>query len=71
MRYACLIVALLFALAGAGCSSEDPARLFETAKFEELQNNKEHARQLYEEIVKKHPESPYAKQARERLDALK
>lgn len=71
MRNVCCVVALLFALAGAGCSSQDATQLFETAQFEELQNNREHARQLYEEIIKKHPESAYAKQARERLEALK
>ena len=45
--------------------------MYDTAKFEELQNNKEHARELYEEIVKKYPKSEYAKKAEERLGELK
>ncbi len=52
------------------CSSGNAKELFETAKFEELQNNKEHAKELYEEIIKKYPKSEYAKQAEERLTAL-
>jgi TolA-binding protein len=42
----------------------------ETAAFEELQNNSAHARQLYEEVVAKYPDSPEAKKAAERLRAL-
>ena len=58
-------------LACFGCSGNNAAELLDTAKFEELQNNREHARQLYEEIVKKYPASEQAKAARERLSALK
>lgn len=60
------IVFLVLACSGSG--GKEP---FETAKFEELQNNKEHARELYDEVVKKYPESEYAKKAKERLEALK
>lgn len=58
-------------LASAGCSSDKSKELFDTAQFEEKQNNKEHAIKLYEEIIAKYPQSPLAKQAQERLDALK
>ncbi len=54
----------------AGCSADKSKELFETAQFEEKQNNQEHARQLYQEIVTKYPNSPLAKQAEERLAAL-
>jgi outer membrane protein assembly factor BamD (BamD/ComL family) len=44
--------------------------IFETAQFEEVQNNQEHAKQLYSEIIAKYPESEYAKKAKERLSEL-
>ncbi|MEW6601681.1 MAG: hypothetical protein AB1499_11990 [Nitrospirota bacterium] len=49
------------------CSGDRAEELFKTAQFEELQNNREHARQLYQEILKKFPESEYAGKARDRL----
>lgn len=52
-----------------GCSG-GAEELFETAQFEELQKNKPHAIQLYKKIVEKHPESPYAARATERLAEL-
>jgi len=52
------------------CSADKAAELFETAQFEELQNNNEHARQIYDDIVKKYPESHSAKKAEERLTAI-
>ncbi len=71
MRYALLAVLMFFAFAFSGCSGNKAAELFDTAKFEELQNNKEHAIQLYEEIVRKYPESDSAKKAAKRLSELK
>jgi outer membrane protein assembly factor BamD (BamD/ComL family) len=59
----------LIGLMGA-CSIDKSKELFETAQFEEKQNNREHARQLYQEIVTKYPTSPLAKQAEERLATL-
>jgi hypothetical protein len=53
-----------------GCGGDRSKELFDTAQFEEKQNNREHARQLYQEIVAKYPQSPLAKQAAERLAAL-
>ncbi|RMH31267.1 MAG: tetratricopeptide repeat protein [Nitrospirae bacterium] len=49
---------------------EDPQHLYDTAQFEERQRNLPHARELYERIVREHPDSPYAQHARERLAAL-
>jgi outer membrane protein assembly factor BamD (BamD/ComL family) len=58
---------LLWGLGGCG---EDPKQLFETAQFEEQQNNQAHAHQLYERIVQDHPESDWAKKAKARLLAM-
>jgi outer membrane protein assembly factor BamD (BamD/ComL family) len=60
---------VLIGLLGA-CTGDKGKELFETAQFEEKQNNREHARQLYQEIVTKYPTSPLAKQAEDRLAAL-
>ena len=69
MKRIVLLALLLLAMA-AGCAGDKGKELFETAQFEEKQNNREHAKQLYQEIVSKHPESAVAKQAQERLNAL-
>ena len=61
--------ALLLAALG-GCAGDKGKELFDTAQFEEKQNNREHAKQLYQEVVTKYPDSPVAKQAQERLAAL-
>jgi TolA-binding protein len=53
------------------CSGDGGKQLYETAKFEEVQNNRDHARELYEDILKKYPGSEYAKKAEEGLNALK
>ena len=54
-----------------GCSANQGKELLETARFEEKQHNREHAMQLYEEIVRKYPHSEAAGQAGERLEQLK
>jgi hypothetical protein len=46
------------------------AEKLETAEFEELQNNPTHARELYQEIVRRWPGSPEAQKAEARLRAL-
>ena len=56
---------LLFACSGSGAKE-----LYETAEFEELQNNHRHAVELYERIVKEYPKSDYAPKAKERLENL-
>ncbi|MFZ5998828.1 MAG: outer membrane protein assembly factor BamD [Nitrospirota bacterium] len=71
MKSALFIVMLLITFVFSGCAGDKAAELFETAKFEEVQNNKEHAKQLYEEIIKKYPDSEYAKQAEKRLAELR
>lgn len=56
----------------AGCTSGEKkaAELLETARFEEKQSNLEHAEKLYNEILKKYPSSPAAKDAAARMAEL-
>ena len=62
---------ILLAIVLAACSGQKASELYDTAKFEELQNNREHAIQLYEQIIVRYPSSDYAVKAKERLDVLK
>lgn len=64
------IAIALFLSALVGCFGESAEQMMNTAKFEEVQRNYEHARQLYQRILSQHPNSPEAKQAAERLAAL-
>ena len=59
---------LFFVTACSGSGAKD---LYETAQFEELQNNHKHALQLYEEIVRDYPGSEFAKKSGERIVKLK
>jgi len=54
-------------LAGCGGGARE---LLDTARLEEVQNNPTHARELYEELVRRYPETPEARTAGERLRAL-
>jgi outer membrane protein assembly factor BamD (BamD/ComL family) len=66
-----LIPALALAAGLAACSGDQGKQQLETARFEEQQNNKEHAIKLYEEVVRSYPGSANAKTAQERLNILK
>ena len=70
MRQIVLILIMLLATLLSGCSGDSAEQLFDTAKLEELQDNREHAKKLYQEIIDKYPESDYGKRAEERLAAL-
>ena len=59
---------LFFVTACGGSGAKD---LYETAQFEELQNNHRHALQLYEEIVRDYPGSEFAKKSGDRIVKLK
>ena len=63
-------LSLVCAVALLSCSADKAVELFETAQFEELQNNNEHARQIYEDIIDKYPQSDSARKAEERLTAI-
>lgn len=68
---ATMLILMMLALA-AGCSGGSKANeLLDTARFEEKQNNRDHARKLYEEIVAKYPDSPAAAEAKYRLGQIK
>jgi TolA-binding protein len=64
----CLCVLCVLTL--AACTGSKAEELFETAQFEERQNNREHAVQLYEQILKDYPESEPAGKAKERLSQI-
>jgi outer membrane protein assembly factor BamD (BamD/ComL family) len=63
---AATILLIMFLIA----CSDKTAEMYDLARFEELQNNREHAVQIYKEIVEKYPDSPQAKDAVKRLDSL-
>lgn len=71
MRHLLLSLMIISSLNLAGCFSDNGKQLFETAQFEEKQNNLEHAKQLYGEIAKKYPGTEFGKKAEERLKTLK
>jgi outer membrane protein assembly factor BamD (BamD/ComL family) len=62
-----LVACLLLILAGCGDNAKD---IYDTAQFEEKQNNRPHATKLYRQIVEEYPDSPYANQAKARLAEL-
>ncbi len=65
-----VILGMALACLLGACAGDKSKELFETAQFEEKQNNRQHAMQLYQEIVTKYPTSPLAKQAQDRLAVL-
>ena len=70
MKQGLIVLFVVLGLALASCSGDNAEQLFETAKLEELQDNREHAKKLYQEIVQTYPDSPYAKEAQARLSAI-
>ena len=58
-------------LAGCASGEKQAAELLETARFEEKQSNLEHATKLYDEILKKYPSSPAAKDAAARMAEIR
>jgi len=64
------LLPVMFFLATAGCSGGGAAELYQTAQFEEKQNNREHAAKLYSEIIKKYPDSEQAAKAKAELQRL-
>lgn len=67
---ALVILGLLFSVM-IGCGGESPESLYDTAQFEEKQMNKAHATELYERIIRDHPDSEWAKKAKERLENIR
>lgn len=72
MKITTIVFMLSISLLSACSSGEKKAaELLDTAKFEEKQNNREHATKLYNEIVQKHPSSKAAGEAAARLEELR
>lgn len=68
IRRADLAAALLATtLLACGSGAKD---MLDTAQLEETQRNVPHARELYQEIVRRYPNTPEAATAAERLRAL-
>ena len=71
MKRFILSLMILFSVAVSGCSGDNAKALMDTALLEEKQHNPDHARQLYQEIIQKYPDSAIAKDAQKRLSDLK
>jgi TolA-binding protein len=68
LRCVLLLVAGLLCFA---CSAENKAaELFETAAFEEVQFNTDHAKELYQEIIERYPDTETARKARQAMERL-
>lgn len=70
MKPATALAATALAWTLAGCSGGAAQELLDTAQLEEKQNDLEHARKLYRQIVEKFPGSEPARRAEERLRAI-
>lgn len=70
MKRVLLAIIIALVLTTGGCSGSNPEDLFDTAKLEELQENPEHAKTLYLQLIDTHPDSKYADMARKRLAEL-
>jgi len=68
MKKTLLIIICIFFM--SACSGGGANELYETAEFEELQNNHKHALQIYEEIITKYPDTDFAVKARQRVNKL-
>lgn len=71
MKRVLLPVLIFLTMTAFACQGKEAQELFDTARLEELQNNREHAKALYEEILKKYPNSEIAAKAKERLSGMK
>lgn len=71
MKLFMISLMMLFSVSVFGCSGDKAKALMDTALLEEKQHNPDHARQLYQEIIQKYPDSPFARDAQKRLSELK
>ena len=70
MKRLCWMVIFMAMTVSYGCLGNQAQEWYETAALEEIQNSHDHARQLYQRIIEKYPESDYAKKARDRLAVM-
>lgn len=69
-KYCCVLL-LIAGLLCVSCSAEKKAKeLYEIAAFEEVQFNTDHAKELYQEIIEKYPDTETARKARQALERL-
>ena len=67
----CYMLLLVAGLLCFACSAEKKAaEIYDIAAFEELQTNTTHARELYQEIIEKYPDTETARKARQALERL-
>lgn len=71
MRRLILAAMIVMTMAFSACAGQKAAELYDTAQFEEKQHNREHAAKLYEEIIRKYPDSEFAQKAKERLSVIR
>ncbi len=71
MKRVILLMMILLSVSVSGCTGDKAKELMDTAILEEKQHNSDHARQLYQEIIQKYPDSSVAKDAQRRLSELK
>jgi len=71
MKLFILTLMILFSVSVSGCSVDKAKDLMDTALLEEKQHNPDHARQLYQEIIQKYPDSAFAKDAQKKLSEFK
>jgi hypothetical protein len=69
MTSVCAMIFTLLLL-GAACGPGQAAQQLEIAQFEERQGNKDHAKELYQDIIIRYSDSPAAQTARTRLAEL-
>jgi hypothetical protein len=69
-RRLALALALGLALAVSACSGGSAKEVLDTAQLEEKQNELEHAKKLYRDVVARWPGTPEAAQAEARLREL-
>lgn len=64
------LAAVVLAVTLIGCPGSGAQEMLETAQLEEVQDNHENARKIYQKIVEQYPDSPHADKARARLEAI-
>jgi hypothetical protein len=50
---------IILATVLSGCSGDKAEQLIDTAKLEELQDNREHTTKLYQEIIERYPQTSF------------
>lgn len=64
------LILSLFLIGACSNPEAKSKELFDLAQFEEEQHNVQHAKQLYEEVIKDYPSTSVASKAKERLSRL-